>query len=599
MKSYSKLLATAICLFMTNIASAMLGPIPIYLNSEYRTSQDIVGSTSSAISFTKEEILSSGASNIGELLDSVPGINYESGQGNLTSMRIRGNEASHTLLIIDGSKVTITATQPNLDVIPLDIIEQVDVLKGPFSALYGPGALGGVIVIKTNTDQKDSNSLVTSIGSDNLYQVSLSLNNKVKKGNLNFALGIEHTDGINARTDDASGEKDSIDKEYIKLGLSKQINQNTDFNFNLLSVNNEIKYDPQPWETETDVRPDNNLDQINFNLKNQINSNFASELRLNHQRSQRREAKYELSSVSLKNDYKFDDSLLSVGIEKESDKDITNNAYIKHKDLFVQYLTSYKDNNFTLGYRLVDHDQFNKHHTYNLGWSRLLDSGIELNAKIGKSTNLPDHYQNRINLNPNKPEAALALKPESNNSSEFGLNYKNIQATIFFNKTKNAFDYSENGTPSSFDDDYYFNKKNGIENQGLELSYNTRLNNMGLDANYTYLESIDTVTKLQQGRRPKHSFNIALTREYKGFDNKLEFIARSSTFDADDNSTRGKNSGYSLINFRTIYQFDSDTDIQLKLNNLLDKKYTIAKTSNTDSYNQPGRKFKISLINKF
>ena len=111
------------------------------------------------------------------------------------------------------------------------------------------------------------------------------------------------------------------------------------------------------------VKPDNNLDQINFNLKNQINSNFASELRLNHQRTQRQEAKYELNSVSLKNDYKFDDSLLSFGIEKESDKDIANNAYIKHTDLFGQYLTSYNDNNFTLGYRSVDHDQFNKHHT--------------------------------------------------------------------------------------------------------------------------------------------------------------------------------------------------------------------------------------------
>jgi outer membrane cobalamin receptor len=90
-----------------------------------------------------------------------------------------------------------------------------------------------------------------------------------------------------------------------------------------------------------------------------------------------------------------------------------------------------------------------------------------------------------------------------------------------------------------------------------------------------------------------------LTREYKGFDNKLEYIARSSTFEHDDNLTRGKNSGYSLINFGTIYQFDSDTDIQLKLNNLLDKKYTIAKTSDDHSYNQPGREFKISLINKF
>ncbi|MEK9887551.1 MAG: hypothetical protein VW735_02250, partial [Gammaproteobacteria bacterium] len=104
-----------------------------------------------------------------------------------------------------------------------------------FSALYGPGALGGVIVIKTSMDQKNSNSLMTSIGSNNLYQVSLSSNNKLKKGNLNFALGIEHTDGINARTDDTSGEKDSIDKEFFKLGLNKQINLNTDIILNVLS----------------------------------------------------------------------------------------------------------------------------------------------------------------------------------------------------------------------------------------------------------------------------------------------------------------------------------------------------------------------------
>jgi vitamin B12 transporter len=571
-------------LFMTNIASAMLGPIPIYLNSEYRTSQNIVGSTSSAISFTKEEILSSGASNIGELLDSVPGINYESGQGNLTSMRIRGNEASHTLLIVDGSKITIGATQPNLDLIPLEIIDQVDVLKGPFSALYGPGALGGVIVIKTSMDQKNSNSLMTSIGSNNLYQVSLSSNNKLKKGNLNFALGIEHTDGINARTDDTSGEKDSIDKEFIKLGLNKQINLNTDINLNVLSVNNEIEYD-KSWSGDV-VKPDNNLDQINFNLKNQINSNFASELRLNHQRTQRQEAKYELNSVSLKNDYKFDDSLLSFGIEKESDKDIANNAYIKHTDLFGQYLTSYNDNNFTLGYRSVDHDQFNKHHTYNLGWSRLMESGIELNTKIGKSTNLPDHYANKLNID----NSATSLKPEHNKSIEFGIRINQLLITLFKNKTKDAFKWASSG---------YTNNPNGIENQGLELSHSSKFKNFGIDTYYTYLESIDTVTKLQQGRRPKHSFNIALTREYKGFDNKLEFIARSSTFDDDDNSTRGKNPGYSLINFRTLYQYDSDTDIQLKLNNLLDKEYTIAKTSDDHSYNQPGREFKISLINKF
>jgi vitamin B12 transporter len=215
-----------------------------------------------------------------------------------------------------------------------------------------------------------------------------------------------------------------------------------------------------------------------------------------------------------------------------------------------------------------------------------MESGIELNTKIGKSTNLPDHYANKLNID----NSATSLKPEHNKSIEFGIRINQLLITLFKNKTKDAFKWASNG---------YTNNPNGIENQGLELSHSSKFKNFGIDTYYTYLESIDTVTKLQQGRRPKHSFNIALTREYKGFDNKLEFIARSSTFDDDDNSTRGKNPGYSLINFRTLYQYDSDTDIQLKLNNLLDKEYTIAKTSDDHSYNQPGREFKISLINKF
>ena len=601
MKSYSKLLATVLCLFMTNIASAMLGPIPIYLNSEYRTSQNTIGSTSSGVSISKQEILVSGASNIGELLDSIPGVNYESGQGNLTSLRIRGNESEHTLLIIDGSKVTITATQPNLDVIPLEIIEQIDILKGPFSALYGPGALGGIVVIKTNVEKKDSNSLITSIGSNNLRQVTFNSSKNIESGNINFSVGSSYTDGINARTDDSSGEKDSIEKDFIQLGVNKIINDTSKFKFNFLTINGAIGYDPNPafGETESDVKPDNNLDQINFEYKKQVNENFSSELMLNHQKTKRRGDEYELNSIYVKNDYKFDNALLSFGFEKESDKDMSYSSYIKHTDIFGQYLTSFNKHNISLGYRLVNHNKFKKHHTYNLGWSTPLDNGIELNAKIGKSTNLPNHYQNRINLE-SVTAAALNLKPEYNNSLEFGLNYQNIQTTLFFNKTKNAFDYSENGTPWPIDnDDYYFNKDNGIENRGIEISHNTKFNNLEMDTNYTYLKSIDTSTKLSQGRRPKHSLNIKLSNDYKNFNNMFELIAKSSTFDYDNNITNGKNSGYGLINFGTSYQFDSETEMRFRLNNLLDKKYTIAKTSSSDSYNQPGRDFKLTLISKF
>ena len=39
------------------------------------------------------------------------------------------------------AKSTITGGQPNLDVFHLDQIERIEITKGPFSSLYGPGLL--------------------------------------------------------------------------------------------------------------------------------------------------------------------------------------------------------------------------------------------------------------------------------------------------------------------------------------------------------------------------------------------------------------------------------------------------------------------------
>ena len=144
----------------TTAANALLGPITIYLNTEYRTESPVIGSIASTIKLTKGEIQQTGANTFTELLATIPSVSFEGGQGNLRALRIRGNEASHTLLLVDGSVVSITATQPNFDVVPLDQIERIEITKGPFSSLYGPGAIGGVIHVFTNKESIQALSLI-------------------------------------------------------------------------------------------------------------------------------------------------------------------------------------------------------------------------------------------------------------------------------------------------------------------------------------------------------------------------------------------------------------------------------------------------------
>ena len=135
-----------------NKANAVIGPIKISLNNEYRTATPVIGSVATTIKLDKFDIKRTGASTFVELLENIPSITFEGGPGNMAAVRLRGNEATHTLLLIDGQKVTITGGQPNFKMIPLNQISRIEISKGPFSSLYGPGAIGGVINVFTDKD---------------------------------------------------------------------------------------------------------------------------------------------------------------------------------------------------------------------------------------------------------------------------------------------------------------------------------------------------------------------------------------------------------------------------------------------------------------
>lgn len=72
------------------------------------------------------------------------------GAGKTSSVFIRGLESRHTLLLVDGVPVSsATVGTPSLDNLPLELIDRIEIVRGPMSSLYGNGAMGGVIQLFT------------------------------------------------------------------------------------------------------------------------------------------------------------------------------------------------------------------------------------------------------------------------------------------------------------------------------------------------------------------------------------------------------------------------------------------------------------------
>ncbi len=87
-----------------------------------------------------------------ELLAQQPGLQFSSngGVGKTSSLFIRGLEARHTMLLVDGVRIfSATVGTPALDNLPLEAIDHIEIVRGPMSALYGNGAVGGVIQVFT------------------------------------------------------------------------------------------------------------------------------------------------------------------------------------------------------------------------------------------------------------------------------------------------------------------------------------------------------------------------------------------------------------------------------------------------------------------
>ncbi len=153
------------------------------------------------------------------------------GAGKNSSVFIRGTESRHTILLIDGVRYgSATTGAPSWDNIPLDMIERIEVLKGPASALYGSEAVGGVVQVFLRQGVRGFSPYASAtIGSNSWVQASAGLLGG--DGALSYAVGVQKTQdkGFSATNSQAAfgnynPDRDGLKQDAVNASVGYQIN---------------------------------------------------------------------------------------------------------------------------------------------------------------------------------------------------------------------------------------------------------------------------------------------------------------------------------------------------------------------------------------
>lgn len=160
-----------------------------------------------AVVITREDLDASGALSLGEILERRAGVELRStgGPGQPQGLFLRGAGTAQTLVLIDGLRVgSATVGTASIENIPVDMIERIEVVKGPMSSLYGADAIGGVVQVFTRG--KNVPHLWTSAGYGTDRDSRLSAGLTAAEGDtvLAFAAGVRDVDAPSATNPRAS-----------------------------------------------------------------------------------------------------------------------------------------------------------------------------------------------------------------------------------------------------------------------------------------------------------------------------------------------------------------------------------------------------------
>ena len=157
------------------------------------------------IVITAQEIQTSGVTNITDLLQQFAGIDVRrrGTVGMQSDLYIRGGSFDQTLLLIDGIKVEDSQTGHHTMnmALPIEVIERIEIIKGPAARIFGQNAFTGAINIVTKKSSDNVDALGYQLGSFGQENVTGTLGREFENSSIMGHASVNTSDGYRYNTD--------------------------------------------------------------------------------------------------------------------------------------------------------------------------------------------------------------------------------------------------------------------------------------------------------------------------------------------------------------------------------------------------------------
>jgi len=548
---------------------------------------------------------------IWEELKETPGLTVSNtgGQGQSTTLSIRGADSRHSLVLFEGIELNDASTTGNLSDLALlsfDGLERVEILPGSQSVLYGSDAIGGVLSLNLVDLEKVSRPHFIysgSIGSNKSHSLGITHYSALtKKLKLFLNASQISTDGIN-QTSILSNKQSEEDGHFLGSVTGKFLYQFSDSH----SVSVLSKLSSSTTEIDKGFgspRDDSNYETKSRNFLYKIESknsfmngsweptiSFSS---VSNKRSDEDlpdtlsttistfESRFKREKLILQNNIflSANDTLIG-GFEYETESGNTQNLssgtlsglnYQKEESnsVFLSYKRS--DQIFwSSGFRVQNFNDESKL-TFKVA-PGIKISNFRTWLSISSGFKNPSLFQRNSSSFGNQN-----LKPEESMSYEWGNSFEvpnllSLSLTFFHLDIENLID-----TTGTFPNISYVNL-NKAKSTGLNLGLSSHY----LDINLTRKNARDS-NGFELINRPKFSSSVSGKFSFNSYLLKLTTIYKGPR-DSGSTFSRTRLPGFTLLNSSISYDFRKTLLLWLNINNLLDKEYTDVTGYNTDGVN--------------
>lgn len=524
------------------------------------------------------------------------------GPGKSTSVFLRGTESDHVLVLVDGIKLgSATSGGASLQDIPAEQVERIEIVRGPFSSLYGSEAIGGVIQIFTRKPHGTfSPNASVGIGSENTQRVSAGIAGRAsdpKHGGW-YAINAAHqdTDGINAYRGPRNFDPDNDGYRNTSLTLQGgyRFNEQWDADLRAFRAEGRNEYDGSANDV-ADIVQQVVGGRVRYapteGVKLTASAGTSADLSDNYLRgaySSTFDTRREVASLQA--DLGIGPGLLTLGFDWLHDEVDGNTNYERDRRInrgaFGQWQQDFGAQSLQASARRDDDSQFGGKTTGSVLWGWNFTGALRLSASYGTAFKAPTFNELYFPGYGNP-----ALGPETSRSVEVGLRGEHGWGTW----SVNAFDTKIDDMiafDSSLGD---FGAPNNIDRariQGVEAVAGTELAGWDLRTSLTWLDPRNDGDNANHDnvlpRRARRSGRIDADRRFGRFSAGASVTGAGERYDNLTNTTRL--SGYGLADLRAGFAFSNAWSVQASIENVFDKRYETAAL-----YNQPGRTWLLTL----